>query len=49
LTVKIVLTPTHLTRKLKQDFAGCVDVEDGKRKCLEIFPGAKIHSAEPKE
>jgi hypothetical protein len=45
MTVKISLT-TADGRKLVQNFAGCVDPEDGKQKAKTIFPGCKITKAE---
>lgn len=45
MTVKVTFV-TKAGRKLKQSFAGCIDIEDGKYKCLKVFPGAKIKEAE---
>ena len=44
MTVQIKLT-TKTGRTITQNFAGCTDVEDGKRKCREIFEGCKIKEA----
>ena len=49
MTVKITLQAVSPVRKLTQDFAGCLDVEDGKRKAKLIFPGCKILKAEEVE